>query len=63
MRYQPAIKTSAPETVVAQPGNWIDYEGAIGRYMGRRNGCVWIAWGSTATKRFQQFAAIFKQAA
>jgi len=59
MRYAPAIATRSPQDVIAQPGQWIDYEGSRGRYMGRRNGCVWIAWGTTATKRFQKFAEIF----
>jgi hypothetical protein len=58
-RYLPAIATSSPETVTGQPGQWINYNGALGRYMGRRNGCVWIAWDETARKRFPKFAAIF----
>jgi hypothetical protein len=61
-QYTAAIRTNAPETISAQPGQWIDYNGARGRYMGRRNGCVWIAWGSTATERFARFAAIFHNA-
>ena len=59
MKYAPAIRTDAPETVSAQPGQWINYGTARGRYMGRRNGCVWIAWGRTATHRFPAFAAVF----
>lgn len=59
MKYRPTIRTSDPETVRAQAGQWIDYQGALGRFMGRRNGVVWIAWGDTARKRFQRFAATF----
>jgi hypothetical protein len=62
MRYQPAIKTSAPhELRNLQPGQWIDYDGARGRFMGVRRGSHWIAWGGTATKRFARFAAIFNE--
>lgn len=62
MRYQPAIRTTSPETVRAQPGQWITYGSARGRYMGQRNGSAWIAWGTTATHRFPRFARIFKEA-
>lgn len=59
-RYVPAIATDAPESLRGlQPGQWINYQGAIGRYMGQRNGCQWIAWGATARKRFVKFAAVF----
>jgi hypothetical protein len=58
-RYAPAICTDKPETISAQPGQWVNVNGAKGRYMGRRNGCIWIAWGTTATQRFPRFAAIF----
>ena len=61
MRFQPAIQTNTPETVIAQPGQWISYNGSRGRYMGRRNGDVWIAWGKTATHRFGKFAAAFNR--
>jgi hypothetical protein len=61
MRYVRAIVTSEPDKLAQlQPGQWIDYAGARGRYMGERNGCKWIAWGSTATRRFSRFAATFK---
>lgn len=64
MRYQLTIITDAPETLDGlQPGQWIAYGGARGRFMGHRNGCAWIAWGSTATKRFHRFAAAFAVAA
>lgn len=60
MRYQPAIATNAPETLRGlQPGQWINYNGAAGRYMGQRHGVQWIAWGATARKRFARFAAVF----
>lgn len=62
MRYVAAIRTDAPEAVRAQAGQWINYNGARGRYMGTRRGCVWIAWGATATHRFPKFAAIFNEA-
>jgi len=59
-RYRAAIATDKPETLTGlQPGQWINYNGARGRYMGRRNGCQWIAWGGTATKHFDRFAAVF----
>lgn len=60
-RYQAAICTSSPEALACQPGQWINYQGAIGRYMGRRKGVVWIAWGATARKRFPTFAAVFNR--
>ena len=63
MKFAPAIRTSTPETVVAQPGQWINYEGTRGRYMGRRNGFSWIAWGRSATHRFARFASIYHAAA
>ena len=59
MKYAPTIRTSTPETVTGQPGQWIDYNGALGRFMGRRNGVTWIAWGATARRRFPAFAAAF----
>lgn len=60
MRYQTTITTDAPETLTQlQPGQWIRYGAAQGRFMGHRNGCAWIAWGGTATKRFSRFAAAF----
>jgi hypothetical protein len=43
------------------PGQWIDYEGATGRYMGRTKMTVWIAWGRTATHDFKTFADAFKR--
>ena len=61
MRYVPTIHTSNPELLSGlQPGQWINYEGAKGRYMGRKNGCVWIAWNGTAAKRFHIFARAFR---
>ena len=64
MRYVPMIHTSNPELLSGlQPGQWINYEGAKGRYMGRKNGCVWIAWNGTAAKRFHIFARAFRTSA
>lgn len=61
MKFQAAIKTSNPHDLKGlQAGQWIDYEGTQGRYMGRRNGTVWIAWGGTARERFSVFAQAFK---
>jgi hypothetical protein len=63
MRFQKIIHTDAPETLSGlQPGQWIDYAGTIGRFMGMRNGVHWIAWGATARKRFATFAAAFNGA-
>lgn len=60
--YLPTISTTAPETLDnLQPGQWIEYNGVKGRYMGRRNGSVWIAWGATARKRFGAFADAYKR--
>ena len=59
MKYRPTIRTDKPETISAQAGQWIDYNGALGRFMGRRRGVVWIAWGATARHRFPAFAAAF----
>lgn len=58
-RYAPAIRTSSPEAVKGQPGQWIDYEGTRGRLMGTRRGVSFIAWGRSATHRFSAFAASF----
>lgn len=59
-RYLPAVATSAPETLAdLQPGQWINYNGAQGRFMGRTRGTVWIAWGATARKRFARFASAY----
>jgi hypothetical protein len=68
MRYQKVVIVSAADelgmpnwaTIGLQAGQWIKYNGAKGRFMGFRNGTVWIAWGSTATKRFATFAKAFK---
>lgn len=62
-RYAPTIRTNSPETVKAQPGQWIDYQGTRGRYMGSRNGSSWIAWGRSASHRFPAYAAAFRRAA
>lgn len=63
MQYRRAIKTSAPETLGGriQPGQWIDYEGAKGRFMGWRRGVIWIAWGATARNpwRFRSFSQAY----
>jgi hypothetical protein len=58
-RYLSTIATNRPEIISAQSGQWINYQGARGRYMGRRNGVVWIAWGKTASHRFARFASLF----
>lgn len=61
MQYRPAIKTSRPELLHSlQPGQWIDYAGAKGRFMGLRKGVTWIAWGKTATHRFPAFANAYR---
>jgi hypothetical protein len=61
MKYQPTIRTSNPESLSGlQAGQWIDYEGVTGRYMGRTKASVWIAWSGTARRRFPAFAAAFR---
>lgn len=61
MKYQAAIRTNRPEMLRdLQPGQWIDYAGAKGRWMGERKGVKWIAWGATASKRFSAFANAYK---
>lgn len=61
-RYVPAVRTADPHALEGlQPGQWIEYAtgeepGALGRYYGRRNGVVWIAWGAAARRRFATFA-------
>lgn len=60
MRYRATVETSAPETLRdLQRGQWIRYDGARGRFMGWRNGVIWIAWGRTATHAFERFADAF----
>lgn len=62
MRYRATIRTNKPETLdTLQPGQWIDYDGAQGRFMGRRSGTIWIAWGAAARRQFGQFAAAFRE--
>lgn len=61
MKYTAAVKTDAPETLSVQPGQWIDYQGARGRFYGRSRGTVWIAWGKAATHRFSTFANVAKE--
>lgn len=59
MRFQATIKTSNPESLAnLQAGQWIDYLGAKARYMGVRNGTVWIMWHGKG-KSFKTFAAAF----
>lgn len=60
MLYQPTVYTSAPETLRGlQPGQWINYDGTTGRFMGITRGSIWIAWSETARKRFPLFASAF----
>ena len=61
MRYQPTIYTSDPQKLTGlQPGQWINADGSIGRYMGWKNQTIWIAWSGTARKRFHAFAKAYK---
>jgi len=62
MAYQKTIHTSRPETLAGlTPGQWINYDGTIGRYMGvSPHGTIWIAWGVTATRYFKGFANAYK---
>lgn len=63
-RYTATVRTCDPHALEAlQPGQWIDYATgdeppARGRFYGRRGGVVWIAWGSTARRRFARFAQV-----
>lgn len=59
-RYLPTVRTSAPHALpdALQPGQWIDYDGALGRWHGRARGVVWIAWGKAARKSFPTFARV-----
>ena len=54
MRFQPAIKTNCPEALAfggkLKRGQFIDYEGTRGRYVGNRAGVVWFAWGRCNAK-------------
>lgn len=62
MCYLPTVKVTHPQLLTGlRPGQWIDYDGAKGRYMGRTGSTVWIAWGGTARKRFHIFAAAFRK--
>lgn len=62
MHYIPKVIVKRPQQLRGlQPGQWIEYEGSTGRFMGRGNATVWIAWGGTARKRFAQFAAAFRK--
>lgn len=61
MCYLPTVKVTHPQRLIGlRPGQWIDYNGAKGRFMGRTGSTVWIAWGGTARKRFHIFAKAFK---
>jgi hypothetical protein len=61
------VHTSAPETLSGRHlrrGQWIDYDGAIGRWVGVTNGgIIWIAWGNVARKRdmFRTICAAFRE--
>lgn len=59
-RYLPTVATRDPHNLpdTLQPGQWIDYAGARGRWHGRARGVVWIAWGATARRRFATFARV-----
>ena len=60
MKFQKAVKTSKPETLRGlQSGQWIDYEGAKGRFVGVRHGIIWIAWGKSATSYFTTFVRAY----
>ena len=65
MKFQPALKTTRPETLInvpgIQPGQWIDCQGVKGRWMGVRHGTIWIAWGRSATHTFSTFAKAFRK--
>lgn len=51
-RYLPTVRTSDPAALTdLQPGQWIDYNGSRGRYYGRRNGVMFIAWTRAARGR------------
>jgi hypothetical protein len=61
-RYLPMVRTSTPEALTGlQPGQWINYDGSLGRFMGLTPASIWIAWEGTARKRFATFAAAFNK--
>ena len=64
MRYQKAIHfTAARELVGLHAGQWVIMDGVqLGRFMGFKNGTVWIAWAGTAKKRFKKFAEAYRAA-
>lgn len=60
MRYLPKVAVTHPQHLSGlRPGQWIDYQGSTGRYMGRIGKTVWIAWGGAARKHFATFAKAF----
>lgn len=61
MRYTKAVTiSSAAELRGLHAGQWIIMDGTRGRFMGFTANSVYVAWGTTATKRFKKFAAVFK---
>ncbi|QWY83632.1 hypothetical protein [Rhizobium phage RHph_X2_26] len=63
MTYQKTVDIRRAEDIKGlQPGQWINYDGARGRFMGIKNGCHWVAWGETAKRRFARFADAFRAA-
>ncbi len=61
-RFQPAIATNCPEALalkgLIKRGQFIDYEGTRGRYVGNRAGVVWYAWGK-CNKKFAKLCEAF----
>ncbi len=62
--YTKAVSFSAARELQGlQPGQWVLLDGTQrGRFMGFKNGTVWVAWSTTATKRFSKFAEAYKAA-
>lgn len=62
MRFATRIETDRPETLQSlQTGQWIDYQGARGRWIGRSGATIWIAWGgSTAGSRWARMVAAYR---
>jgi hypothetical protein len=63
MMYFPTIKTAFPRRLTGlATGQWIDFQGARGRYVGRGKKTIWIAWGKVACdpKLFKIYCDAFK---
>jgi hypothetical protein len=62
MKYATRTITDQPETLQGlQTGQWIDYQGSRGRWIGRSGATIWIAWGgSTIGSRWVRMVAAYR---